>query len=391
MVFSRFAAFPASDLLSATQLISLHLLLNRPPPDGESPDHLFGPYISVLPREFDSHPLTWAVQHKFGGPIPLTSSGENLLPKLPCSVLSALTKLEAKFWDDWKTVCQYVGDSLDLLDRSDGPLKMSDTTDIASTTHYLWAWMNVNTRCLYDRLTRSKSDPDNISLCPVFDFANHKWTAPTMRVAPSDVDVRNFVVRDVGSNLTCVTCCEDVVEDKELYLTYGEHPNRTLFVEYGFINEVSEHEFVSGAYAGEVDVQDIVEDIDWTMHSAPQPAHPSYRLITALRLYHIVPADSHDVPSDNDTILNPWSDTLSGRKDVISDENEAAWRSTLLNISNTVAKRAEASMASMAGMPMEKEQPEWYEWMLHNIRMLWWEERYVAMAVADSVRNGVEF
>lgn len=52
-----------------------------------------------------------------------------------------------------------------------------------------------------------------------------------------------------------------VEKDEELYLRYGSHANRTLFVEYGFINMWSEGECRTGTFCGEVDVQDMVEDL----------------------------------------------------------------------------------------------------------------------------------
>lgn len=51
-----------------------------------------------------------------------------------------------------------------------------------------------------------------------------------------------------------VTQCDD-----ELHLTYGAHANRTLFVEYGFVNEVSQQILLRGDIQGEVDVQTPVE------------------------------------------------------------------------------------------------------------------------------------
>lgn len=45
---------------------------------------------------------------------------------------------------------------------------------------------------------------------------------------------------------------ESVEPDRELYLTYGAHSNRTLFTEYGFVEDRSE---------GEVDIQDLMEPL----------------------------------------------------------------------------------------------------------------------------------
>jgi hypothetical protein len=86
--------------LTAAQVISLHLFLHRPL--GPSMDPLFGPYISVLPRNFDSHPLTWLVQrdrlknHN--------SRFARLLDQLTPSVTQSLNAAARKFWGDWEAV-----------------------------------------------------------------------------------------------------------------------------------------------------------------------------------------------------------------------------------------------------------------------------------------------
>jgi len=55
-----------------------------------------------------------------------------------------------------------------------------------------------------------------------------------------------------------VSCDRGIARDQEVTLRYGWHPNRTLFVEYGFVNAITSEELMSGAYPGEVNVQDIV-------------------------------------------------------------------------------------------------------------------------------------
>jgi hypothetical protein len=86
--------------LSAVQMISWHLFLHRPKGEDDSQDPLFGPYITMLPREFDSHPLTWTIMRK-------ASEGElhaSLLDLLPPSIQGSLTQLQDRFWQDWKAV-----------------------------------------------------------------------------------------------------------------------------------------------------------------------------------------------------------------------------------------------------------------------------------------------
>lgn len=96
---------PGSRRLSAHQLISLHLYLHRPPEDTESIDSLFGPFISILPREFDSHPLTWLVHENMGGKNKLEST---LLTLLPRSTRSVLNDLAERFKRDLNAVTKYL-------------------------------------------------------------------------------------------------------------------------------------------------------------------------------------------------------------------------------------------------------------------------------------------
>ena len=98
---------PGCKRLSAHQLISLHLYLYRPPGDDtkESTDTIFGPFISILPREFDSHPLAWLVYEKLGDGDEAEST---LLALLPRSMRSALNALEERFERDSNAVSEYL-------------------------------------------------------------------------------------------------------------------------------------------------------------------------------------------------------------------------------------------------------------------------------------------
>lgn len=130
--------------------------------------------------------------------------------------------------------------------------------------HSFDLFYTVNTRCLYDRIKGSASDPDNISLCPIFDFANHTWTKQNMKPLPSDAEAWQAILgihSDAGSDLTCVTGDESVQEGQELFLTYGMHPQREMLVEYGFVNQVADDAFRSGEFSGEVDLQDEVQNL----------------------------------------------------------------------------------------------------------------------------------
>lgn len=125
----------------------------------------------------------------------------------------------------------------------------------------------VNTRCIYYQLDASPSAPDNLTLCPVLDFANH---------APADTHIVPVLPSSIfpptpgsksrsmglGGDFMFLASSETPInKDEELFLEYGSHANRTLFVEYGFVNLWREGQCSDGTFCGEIDVQDIVEDL----------------------------------------------------------------------------------------------------------------------------------
>ena len=87
--------------LSGVQLVSLHLYLHKPHGEEDSRDPVFGPYISTLPRDFSSHPLTWLVKRDARE----ADTWENtVLSLLPLSAFRKLSALRDRFRTDWKTV-----------------------------------------------------------------------------------------------------------------------------------------------------------------------------------------------------------------------------------------------------------------------------------------------
>lgn len=117
---------------------------------------------------------------------------------------------------------------------------------------------------------------------------------------------------------------------------------------------------------------------DWTLHSSLTGSlgYPSFRLITALRLYHLVPAGA-DIQVSEET-LQRWRETLLGRTEFISESNESEWHETLLNICRTLKERTEKWMKDYGRSSDSR---------LENIKILWDEERFVATAVIDSIER----
>ena len=93
-------------VLNGTQLLSIHLALNCFEGDHDiSRDEHFGPFLSCLPRNFNSHPLKWAIKEKMGA---VDDSERYLLQSLPPSVARDLRDVARRFWDDWNVALQCV-------------------------------------------------------------------------------------------------------------------------------------------------------------------------------------------------------------------------------------------------------------------------------------------
>ncbi|KAJ7774643.1 hypothetical protein DFH07DRAFT_952355 [Mycena maculata] len=339
--------------LNAVQLISLHLCLYRHSP---SLDPLFGPYLSTLPREFDTHPLTSQLR----GADP---------EELPPSVANALQRLHERYLRDWTAVRAYLRNNSAALSQ-----KPDVRTDDVLHADFLWAWLNVNTRCVYHRLKRTRADADNFTLCPILDFANHIATGPCMtpRTSPSELANAPPIPR-LGDPLTLLSPRTPVGPGEELYLTYGAHPNRTLFVEYGFVVPCGEDDA-----RAQVDVQDLVDQLfaamgedgkmkremlrdagywgDWTLDGSPAV---SFRLITALRLLYCGSDDEFDW----------WRNTLTGVREMVSPDNERAWKASVGVICETLIRRAQE----------RRTRPVASGWLTGAVEALWEEEYRVAL------------
>ncbi|KAJ8472691.1 hypothetical protein ONZ45_g16565 [Pleurotus djamor] len=400
--------YPSSSKLSATCLISLHLLLHRPIGEDNSADPLFGPYISVLPRDFESHPLTWRVRRELSSD---TVVEGKLLESLPGSEKSGLNELWMRLIKDWRLSCNYVRTHKDLLSKSATRTLAfeqfnEDNADIL--LDFTWAWLNVNTRCISYRIKTASSDPDNFTLCPILDFANHNpdtsagmtplhlsgdiWNAPS-------ATCKDFTLRTSGKSATG--------SGDELYLTYGAHSNTTLFLEYGFINPFTHKAILEGSFAGEVDVGEAMQTLfnsggskrgawlrevleregywgDWTLHSAPAPAHPSFRLITALRLHSLVRSDGFDDQDESlERLVQSWREVHLGVLEFISQSNETAWRGILEHLCVDIEQEAAEGLEKTKAMSRSLDDANlsaWEVFMVGNVEQLWIERGTVAKA-----------
>lgn len=119
----------------------------------------------------------------------------------------------------------------------------------------------MNTRCIYYRVRQSRTDADNLALCPILDFANHsKGESHIFPVINAETKFEHD--RKMGGDFVFLSGSDRSIEPgEELFLRYGSHPNHKLFVEYGFVNPFDENDIRTGQHSGEITVQDIVEKL----------------------------------------------------------------------------------------------------------------------------------
>ncbi|KAH9854169.1 SET domain-containing protein [Lenzites betulinus] len=407
--------------LSGIQLVSMHLLLHKYSGEEDSLDKVFGPYISTLPRDFSGHPLAWLVNRKLKRE---DASGDYLLDQLPPSTWEATVKLSKRFWKDWDAVLKFMKEDPTVIASSSRPalkgIKSLDGDELVMD--FLWAWLSVNTRCIFYRVQQSPSHPDNFTLCPILDFANH-GTGRTHIFPVLDSDIwgvhkqyrRDSRVRSNNSVFTFLGSSEyGLSEGEELLLKYGAHPNRVLFTEYGFVNALTDGAVSSATYSAEVDVQDLVEELidksgslaplikstleeagywgEWTLHSSGNSGHPSYRLISALRLICALERYSGEATLQTRLAIDLWLDVTNGSKETISSLNEDGWKKKLLWLCETIRYRARKERLTALDVGnLPRGAPEWASWMAEGVRTLWKEELEVAEAVLASIQAGVEF
>ncbi|TFK92414.1 SET domain-containing protein [Polyporus arcularius HHB13444] len=399
--------------LSGVLLVSLHLLLHKPLGDEDSQDPVFGPYISTLPRDFSSHPLSWLVKRDTQE----EDAWERVaLSLLPPSTLRKLSVLHDRFRADWQILRRVLEEDASVVassSRSDISLVSSPENINELMMDFLWAWLNVNTRCIFWRIQPTLSDQDNFTLCPVLDFANHN--SGHSHIFPVvDSDIWGGVAKKPPKYFVFFGPSQGAVsEGQQLYLQYGTHSNAFLFSEYGFVNDFPEGAVASGAYAGEVDVHELVEELfaqkallgsrlkevltdegywgDWTVHAAPAPAHPSYRLMVALRLLEAFENANETGQASFDAIVGQWRQVTYGQADNISMQNEERWRTTLHRMCSQVVERARTHLALLSNASCTGGTSGWHRWMHLNISVLWQEELEVAESVMASLEAGAEF
>jgi hypothetical protein len=101
-------------------------------------------------------------------------------------------------------------------------------------------------------------------MVPIVDFANHRPYTPQthMRPIPTQADKSDTAPIGMGEPFGITSPPSALLKcGEEMSFEYGRHSNSMLFIEYGFINEFHSEDIDKGEFAGEVNVQEIVEEL----------------------------------------------------------------------------------------------------------------------------------
>ncbi|XP_060083947.1 SET domain-containing protein 4-like [Ylistrum balloti] len=195
--------------LSSQQAMSVFLLVERQKQESS----FWFPYISVLPKRYTT-------------PAFFSEAELNLLSK---TVRSRASTEISKVYTAFKLVTDFV--------RSCWP----EIVPLVTLADFLWAWYSINTRSVYfkqELCDEFLADGNFIALAPFLDLLNHSFNA---KINASFNEKNN--------------CYEIQTEDTyrkydQVFISYGNHDNTHLLVEYGFVlhnnpNDVVEFSFDS--------------------------------------------------------------------------------------------------------------------------------------------------
>ncbi|KAJ9480289.1 Ribosomal lysine N-methyltransferase 2 [Pseudozyma hubeiensis] len=362
-------------------------------------------FVQTLPQRFDTVPLTWSMLARSKSKSWKQSFFKTLLHALPPHSRDLHMKVRQRFETDWNSISTLRASEGDLL--AEPALLLSDpdlarsTIDSIDVDTFLWAWLCVNSRCLFLPLGLA-DHADNFTLAPLLDMANHtsdpaleckvihapdggfRLLAPSREVAQKPRSDDNGHVAKAGD---------------ECFITYGPHSNESLLSEYGFvlpaqltfaedvgndaaISEVNscwrgsryvdvlmdqhvDRLFRTQGADGETKIELLQNRGYWgefTIHPYPEPAHPSHRLIPALRLAALElhppsstmqhskvartktqpgvkagkkaqfkPHNAYGVGIQSSD-LDKWEATLTGYRENVSEENDRKARQILADL-----------------------------------------------------------
>lgn len=150
-------------------------------------------YIQSLPNNFNELPYFW----------PLDEISDSIPDSLTIQLMSEFIKFE-------KSMKNFFSE-LNIYDKSDDEISL-----------FKWCYSAVNTRCVY---LDTDDCPNDCALAPFLDLLNH-----------SNETKIKVLVNKINNCFEIYSLTEYKKYD-EVFINYGNHNNRSLFINYGFCCE----------------------------------------------------------------------------------------------------------------------------------------------------------
>lgn len=188
--------------LSSFQIVSLFLVLEL-----HRPSLFWKPFMDMLPEvdELGLSPLVWTIRKD--------PEADKLTSLLPRSARKHAEAIHDRFSKD-----------MDFVES------LLQGTNFFTVDRFLWAWMCINSRCLYLEMPLGKSTTDNFTMAPYIDFLNHLCEDQ----CGIKTDSSGFFVYTSTS----------YKQGDELYFSYGPHSNEFLLCEYGFVLQENKWNYI---------------------------------------------------------------------------------------------------------------------------------------------------
>lgn len=244
------------------------MLYNRacPPEEEEAEESPLRAYLDALPTSFETVPLTWS---------------EADVAQLPGAAKRYLAKQRTVLAKHYALAGSFVQASPLLSARLATPTQAAGKEESVggglTESTFLWAWLVVNSRCIFQALSPSSTRDDNYACCPLIDMINHVPSAqPHCKLS---YDIKGLSVISTSS----------YSKGEETCISYGAHANDALLCEYGFVlpRNSDNHLDLDGPLARQLAShgQRLLMEVgyweDWTLDGR---GHASFRTEVALRV-----------------------------------------------------------------------------------------------------------
>ncbi|MBW0515822.1 hypothetical protein O181_055537 [Austropuccinia psidii MF-1] len=353
--------------LSSTQILTLYLSHHRSCQRTEAKTKLesaFDPYLATFPTKFSGIPLVWLLESTFQDLQSIHGTDHLALNQLKThhsirhhssfglnshtfKLLSHSTALKSdqvsrRFMADWEGLLK----SLHHVDFHE--ICLSDL---------LWAWLVVNTRCVWYNLG-CKNHDDNISLVPAVDMANHNpHSQVTLIATPHTFTMYSSYPRGTFASPKTHTIMSSskpetnsndkisIYSGQEIMFSYGPHGNSTLLAEYGFIADSNPWDSIdlTDAIQSHFEIsQDDANEKKLMLQSAGywgdytiqcSSLEISHRIFIALRLLHL-PLNQAQC----------WLDHVKGKTDDLGIEVEKRVKNSLQKLFTKVKEDLETTL-----------------------------------------------